>query len=119
MFQLYVIPTGEDQAAFESGKKPENVLNREFATSEECGEYKNGLEAVFDLAEYSIEDETPTSLTILFDESDEQTYDFDSEEEKDAYKRGLEDGDGFKSPLIIDKDDDPEKFASLELLLRA
>jgi hypothetical protein len=119
MFQVYVIPTGEDQAAFESGRKPQNVLTREFATSEERGEYRNGVGAVYDLAEYSIEGETTTSLTILFDESDEQTYDFNSEQEKEAYKRGLEDGDGFKSPLLIDKDDDPEEFASLELMLKA
>jgi hypothetical protein len=119
MFKLYVIPTGEDQAAFESGKKPDNVLKREFSTPEERDEYTNGIQAVYDLTEYSIEDETPTSLTIVFDDSDEQTYDFDSEDEKDAYKKGLEDGDGFKSPLVIDKDEDPERFASLDLMLKA
>ena len=119
MFQLYVIPTGEDQLAFDAGKKPRNVIKREFATAEERDEYKNGIEDVNDLAEHSIEDETPTSLTIVFDGSDEDTYDFDSEAEKEAYKQGLDDGDGFKSPLVLDGDEDPEEFARLDVMLKA
>jgi hypothetical protein len=119
MFEVYVLPSGEDQVAFDAGKKPGNVLKRKFTTSEERDEYRQGIEAVYDLAEHSIEDETPTSLTISFDGGEEETYDFDSEEEKGAYKKGLEDGDGFKSPLVLDKDDDPEEFARLDILLKA
>lgn len=119
MFKLYVIPTREDQLAFDKGKKPGNVLTREFATDEECGEYKNGLEAVYDLAEYSIEDESPTSLTISFDDDEAREYNFDSEAEKDAYKTGLEDGEGFETPLLLNSNDDPEEYARLDVMMSA
>lgn len=119
MFELYIILTREDQIAFDNGKKPKNVLVRKFETQGERDEYKNGQEAVYDLTEYSIEDETPTSLTISFDENEAQELDFSSEAEKDAYKQGLEDGDGFASPIILNKDEDPEEYARLDVMMSA
>jgi hypothetical protein len=122
MFKLYVIPTREDQMAFESGNKPHIVFNHEFATQAERDEYGNGLEAVYDLLEHTIVHETATTLAVLFGDDDEdggERYTFSTEAEKNAYKAGLSDGDGFVSPQVIERKKDPDEFARLEALLAA
>lgn len=118
MFEIYVIPAGEDQVAFEEGKKPAIVFKHEFATEIEREEYINGLEAVYDLAEYSIEDETPTTLTVIFDDADTEEFEFEAEAEKEAFKLGMDDGEGFREPLVISPDEDREDFSRLSELLK-
>jgi len=42
-YRVFVLPTQRDVEAFKDGRGPDNLLEREFATAEDCYEYKVGL----------------------------------------------------------------------------
>lgn len=104
MRQVIVLPAIEDQMAVDDGQRPENHFLREFATKEEAQNYIDGVGAMYDLVEYEIRKEGPLSLDLKI--GSERTHvDFATTAEKDAYKQGLEDGDGFRAAKTIDQDD--------------
>ena len=114
MPKVIVLPTGEDHADFKTGRRPNNHLERSFATDAEAKSYEDGIGAVNDLVEYAILKDKGFGLTVkIAGESIDIV--FDSVAEKDAYKQGLEDGDGFNSPRVLLEGS--EEFSSAEALL--
>jgi hypothetical protein len=115
MFVLYVLPAGEDQGRFANSLKPLNTFRKAFVTKAEETAYLKGLHSVSDLTGYSIERESATTLSVEFDGEDAVLLEFDSETEKQAYKDGMDDGDGFVSPEVIG-DDDANRFELISKL---
>lgn len=117
MPKIIVFPTSEDQAAFRAGKPPENHFEHGFETDAEASAYVDGLEAVGDLVEHEILEETELTLEVDID-GDVVSASFASVAEKQAYAMGLDDGDGFVAPQAI-RETDAEFDAASALLPQA
>lgn len=104
MPRVIVLPSQEDQLEFENGEKPNNHYDHTFETTKELDRYVEGMEALDDLVEYEIVHEKELKLTVKLDR-ERIKRSFKTVAEKDAFKLGLEDGDGWKRPQIIREDD--------------
>jgi len=102
--KVLVIPAIDDQMEVDAGRRPENHFLREFQTAEEASHYCDGVGAVYDLVEYEIRKETPLTLDLRIG-GEKSHLKFKTTAERDAYKQGLEDGDGFRAPRVITQDD--------------
>ncbi|NTF17364.1 hypothetical protein G6L37_02910 [Agrobacterium rubi] len=120
MLSVIVVPTGEEQAKIQRGFDPDvsNIFSRDFSSSSELESYIDGLESLGDLVEWEIVSETPKSVTVEID-GDEVQSTFENEIDKKAYLSGLEDGDGWMSPLVVREDEDPDLFQRLSGLINA
>lgn len=117
MIYLYVLPAVEDQQRFLAGIRPLNTFKREYPTHDLVEQYCLGLESLSDIAEYTILDETATTLTIEFDgQPSTFAHTFDSEAEKNAYLDGLRDGDGFYSARAVVSTYEPGEFARIDAM---
>lgn len=104
MKQVIVLPAIEDQMAVDDGQRPENHFLREFATDGEVENYVDGVGAMYDLVEYEIRKEASLSLDVKIG-SEKHHLTFTTEAEKNAYKQGLDDGDGFRAAKAITASD--------------
>lgn len=99
MVKIIVLPTEEGQSTFNEGRIPEDVFLCEFATNDEAHAYVAGIESMEGLVEYDILDEDNQSLRVLIADNAIDLA-FASVAEKEAFKLGLEDGDGYSCPGI-------------------
>ena len=114
MAKLYVLPTREDQLAFEAGMKPRNCVVREFDGPEVARAYHIGLAA----REANVIRESYLEMTLVFSRGateDEEVFNFNSVAEKGAFRQGMEDGEG-RTSLSIVHDEDSAQFQALEAM---
>jgi hypothetical protein len=118
MPSVIVIPTAEEQVKIANGQEPDvsNIFSREFATGEELQSYIEGLEGLPDCMEYEVVADKGLIVVVNFD-GDEKSIAFTNEAEKKAYFSGLEDADGWMSPMKLEESD--QGFEDLKTLLSA
>lgn len=121
MPKIFVLPTQEDVATFQSGKKPENVLVREFNTEAELGAYKQGVDVIEDEFD-ELDGLNVVGAKVCFTRPTDENEDADIEEmifstcaEAEACRQGIDDSEGFKSPMVIEESDD--EFSVLAALM--
>ncbi len=100
MAKVIVLPTKEGQSTYNEGRIPDDVYLREFATEDEADAYVVGIESVEGLVEYDISEEGNRSLRLVIAD-DATDLAFTTVAEKEAFKLGLEDGDGYDCPEIF------------------
>jgi hypothetical protein len=116
MPSVIVVPTAEEQAKIANGQEPDvsNIFSREFDTEAELQSYIEGLEGLPDCMEYEVIKDKGLTVVLSFD-GDETSITFSNEAEKKAYFSGLEDADGWVSPMKLEEDD--EGYAELTVLM--
>jgi hypothetical protein len=118
--RIFLLPTQYDIIDFRQGKRPENILVRDFPTRPEVLAYEEGIAAIGD--EYDRIDELRTSGAVVCytRRSEDPEIDspvhgvavtFNTPAEALAYCKGLEDAEGFAAPLVVD--DSYEGFEQL------
>lgn len=113
MVKLYVLPTPEDQLAFAAGQQPRNCFMREFDSEEVARSYLKGLRAG---GESNVVRESYLEMVVVFGVSEnEEVFHFGSLPEKDAFRQGLEDGEGLAAEPVV-HDAKSESFAALEAM---
>ncbi len=118
--RVFVLPTQYDIIDFRFGRRPENILVRDFADAKALAAYQEGLDAIGDPYErvealsregqtvhYTLRKEDPESETVV--RTAEAS--FASPGEADAYCQGLSDAEGYAAPLLVDDTD--ERHAQL------
>lgn len=118
MVRLYVLPSRGDHLALEAGERPRNCLMREFDSPEIAMSYQVGLRAGGGDGSNVVR-ESYLQMTVVFGGPDDErpragTFNFDSVGQKDAFRQGLEDGDGFADPAVYGAD--AALFGALEAL---
>jgi len=116
MMDIYVLQASDDKGRFSEGKVPSKIILKSFATDYEVDAYLGGLASVV-FVSHNIIGEEPAMLSVEFDQEYAVDYHFNSTGEKDAYKAGLRDGDGYQSPLVITENNEPS-FTRIEGLYR-
>lgn len=118
MPSVIVVPTGEEQLKITNGQEPDisNIFSREFSTPEELQSYIEGLEGLPDGMGYEVVKDGGLTVVMRFG-GDETSITFSNEAKKKAYFSGLEDADGWMSPMKIEESD--EGFGALHTLLSA
>lgn len=118
MPSVIVVPTAEEQVKVANGLEPDvsNIFSREFSTVEELQAYIEGLEGLPDGMEYEVIEDKGLSVLMSFD-GDEKSIKFSSDAERKAYFSGLEDADGWISPMKIEESD--EGYEELKTLMSA
>lgn len=116
MLSVIVIPTAEEQVKMINGQEPDvsNIFSREFATDEEMQSYIEGLEGLPDCMEYEVVTDEGLTVVVSFD-GDEKSITFPNEAEKKAYFSGLEDADGWMSPMKLEEGD--QGYEELQALM--
>jgi len=116
MPSVIVIPTAEEQVKIASGQEPDvsNIFSREFDTVEELQSYIEGLEGLPDCMEYDIVRDHGLTIEVSFD-GGEKSITFPNEAEKKAYVSGLQDADGWVSPMKLEEGD--QGYEDLKTLL--
>jgi hypothetical protein len=117
MMDIYVLQASDDKGRFLEGKVPAKILLKTFGTDYEAEAYLLGLAMVAEMVSHHIVGEEPTLVSVEFDQEVAVDYRFDSVGEKDAYKAGLADGDGYRAPLVITENNEPD-FTRIEMLYR-
>jgi hypothetical protein len=108
---VFVLPTREDVAIFETGGKPGNVLWREFDTHQELACYICGIEHIEDEFDEIDHLERKGKTVIVGRSEGRDRHDFETEADAEAFMQGVNDADGFHAPKLIDRED--EGFARL------
>lgn len=109
--RIFVLPTQYDIIDFRQGRRPENILMRDFPTRPELLAYEEGIAAIGD--EYDRIDELGTNGAVVCYKRRSEDPEIDSPvhgvavtfttpAEALAYCKGLEDAEGFAAPLIVD-----------------
>lgn len=119
--RIFVLPTQYDIIDFRLGQRPANLLVRDFESMAEARAYQDGVDATGD--EYDrIENLEVLGSTVIFTRctndpdtdpvANKAEAKFSTPAEAAAYCRGIEDGEGFAAPLLIDDTDD--RFEQLQ-----
>lgn len=124
--RLFVLPTQYDIIDFRQGRRPENILVRDFAGQPEALAYEDGIDAISDQYDrirdlavdggkvvYNRCSEDPESETVVRQE----TAAFATAGEAAAYCQGMADAEGLAAPLLIDDSD--ERFGQLQAWVAA
>jgi hypothetical protein len=103
---VFVLPTQEDVASMNAGKRPGNVLWREFDTAAELKAYADGIDAIED--EFDTPDEISVKgrSVVLVRDGAVMTVQLDDAASAVAFRQGAEDSEGFRSPRVVGRDDD-------------
>lgn len=108
---VFVLPAQEDIAAFQAGKKPNNLLVRQFANEAELSAYKQGLESIEDECD-EIDGLSVVGCTVSFtretdenDDADITEFVFATTAEAIACREGVSDAEGMHAPLVVEPDD--------------
>lgn len=109
-FVVLVLPAQEDIATFQRGQKPLNILTAAFSTSEEVEAYRDGfevLEGECDEIEglVIVGSEVTYSLSVD-DVVTTETLQCSTPAEANAFAKGVEDSEGFRSPMILTAGDE-------------
>lgn len=119
--KVLILPTQEDIVNFENGKKPGNVLEREFYSEVELAAYKNGIDVIEDEFD-EIDGLNVVGSIVSFTRPTDESNDADIQEivfgthaEAEAYRQGIDDSEGFRSPMLIEQSD--ENFDLLTALI--
>jgi hypothetical protein len=102
---VFLLPTQEDIAEMEAGRYPANVLLREFDTAQELVAYAEGVGAIEDENDELEEMERQGKAVLIGRNGSVERYDFGTEAQAEAFRRGVDDAEGFRSPLLIGRDD--------------
>jgi hypothetical protein len=108
--KIYVLQEQSDQSAFYNEEKPENHVQREFATEKEMRLYSSALSAAAGLCEHTVTNIGESDLTInrwwskIGGAGKSKTFKFANDGEKQAILDGLTDGDGCVEPQVIRED---------------
>ncbi|MGE5469773.1 MAG: hypothetical protein ACM3X0_03130 [Bacteroidota bacterium] len=113
--RIFVLPTQYDIIDFRQGRRPENILVRDFAGAIELQAYENGIDAILDQYD-RIEDLAVSGLKVVYTRRSEDPeaeavahaveIEFATPAELAAYCKGLEDAEGYAAPLLVDDADD-------------
>jgi hypothetical protein len=112
--QVLVLPAQEDIATFKQGRKPLNILLREFDSSLEVDAYHDGHDAIEDL-HIAVEELIVVGSKVTYnlvdseadgDESTPHEVSYATPAQAEAFRLGLEDAEGFVSCLVLTEDDD-------------
>lgn len=120
--KLYVLPTPQDQSTFRRGEKPARCVVRELPSAAAAESYETGLNSVARLGNGAPADvvvEGPLVMEVCFEpEADSPVkFTFQNTLQKDAFRQGLEDGEGADAPLIFTERD--AEFRLLETMYAA
>ncbi|WP_199028437.1 hypothetical protein [Ralstonia sp. ASV6] len=104
---VFILPTQEDISQARNGVRPDNMLERKFATQNELRAYQEGIGAVED--EFDEIDGlnvvgskvTFTRETDITADADIVEFVFSSPAEAEACRQGIDDALGLKGPLIV------------------
>ncbi|HBO6962534.1 TPA: hypothetical protein L4936_001140 [Pseudomonas aeruginosa] len=112
--QVLVLPAQEDIATFQQGRKPLNILLREFENSLEVDAYRDGHDAIEDL-HIAVEELVVVGSKVTYnlvdsesdgDESTPHEVTYSTPAQAEAFRLGIEDAEGFVSCLVLTEDDD-------------
>lgn len=119
--RIFILPTQYDIIDFRFGRRPENILVRDFATASELQAYEAGVDAIDDeyirirelrmigpKVTYTRHSEDPEIEAVVTTVERE----FKTPAEATTYCQGLNDTEGLAAPLMIDDTD--ERFTQLE-----
>lgn len=114
--RIFVLPTQYDIIDFRLGNRPENIMVRDFDTQAEFRAYENGIEAVSDEYERIEGLHVAGTKVSYVRRTDDPEADagmaktvelqFRTPAEAEAYRKGVEDSEGFAAPLLVDDTDD-------------
>lgn len=106
--KAFLLPTQEDIALVAAGKPPVNLIEREFATTEELAAYKDGLEVLEDefdeISSLTVNGAVVRFSRVANDDEDEDIT-LASPSAALAYAQALRDSEGLKAPQLVESDD--------------
>lgn len=118
--RVCILPTQYDIIDFRQGRRPENILVREFASAAEVQAYEDGIDAIDDQYDRLEEIRVVGSKVIHSHRSEDPEIEgllrvaeqaFATPAEAAAFCLGIADADGYAAPLLVDDTD--ERFAQL------
>ena len=119
--RIFVLPTQYDIIDFRQGRRPENIIVRDFDSAAEVQAYEDGINAIDDQYDRIQDLKVIGSKVIHSHRSEDPDADsvtrkaekeFATAAEAAAYSKGLDDAEGCAAPLLIDADDD--RFEQLQ-----
>lgn len=121
MPRIHVLPSQKDIYKFRTGCRPENVLTYDFGTQAEVDAYTQGISVIEDAFD-ELDGLNVVGAKVTFTRPTDEESDADIQElvfatvaEAEACRQGIDDSEGFSSPLVIEADTD--EFAALEALI--
>lgn len=112
--RVLVLLTVADQASFMAGRKPNNIIEHAFESLAQVNAYRDGIDAIADESDEVGEILVVESSVLYEIDGQREEVTFSTTDQASAFQQGLEDAEGFASPLIVTEDDDNfDKLAAL------